>query len=786
MKRLLRVGILVLLTLSCSEIPGPTTEGAPPTLQSVTPLEGFELLWGPVELVRTDGPPNVYTLTITSEDLEHFQAPFELHVQNGNRDGSGRVEGGSILDLISSATVVLDGKQILGRSDFSQQVPSLSANVQVNQGSELTVTLASKPGSGLTIWVEGKLKPGRARLGSEGGFVVSADGAASLTVPPGALDHPVVVTIRSWKPSPPVLEGGVPERLVELLPEGLDFQIPVMLRLAPIDGQPYEEEGGAFFGFEGGGTILSWVPDALDPITGDLTAYLRHFSKYYGRTDFPRLAGRSAPYSYRVTSVPRQSGVPAGYDAAAGRAFEQWGHYLAPANIRFARVSYGEPDFEVLDVTTLSGGLYCGDATAPEPDPAKCKPFYEAFTVDKPAAIALWLVKDGRPDRRVIILNGWLLDPDSRIILMKWEAHRFFEENILHELGHHLGLRHAQCEHPDQNGDCTQPPVMASRDGIGSSVSQPLDCDDLSRLAKAYGLGDIGDRCATNITFEVPTRGQLNTRFSPVPAIVVRDRNLRPVPHVTAELRLKPPGSVPWQVLVDKTDDNGRIQLVDPTPRDGVGTYSFSWETGIGGHDLGHKDIPVDPASGGSLAETFDDGNYTTTPTWTSKFVPTVGAYLLDASTGALHIRRTSAGGAGQTLDLGTPVDIPVTDATVARFDVKVDESGVPGGCGMVCTEYPANMALELELSGGGRMDLWLSYNNDGGLTQIYPGGTGYSGGPIQIIARGDAPQYQWLRGESHVIRGYVPNAIRVTGIHLFGAGWDFESWFDTVLVGEP
>ena len=36
----------------------------------------------------------------------------------------------------------------------------MTAEIQVTDGSELVVTLASKPGSGLTIWIEGQLKEG--------------------------------------------------------------------------------------------------------------------------------------------------------------------------------------------------------------------------------------------------------------------------------------------------------------------------------------------------------------------------------------------------------------------------------------------------------------------------------------------------------------------------------------------------------------------------------------------------------------------------------------------------
>ena len=68
-------------------------------------------------------------------------APFVLHIQNGDGQGT----------RVSSATIVLNGTQIAGPSDFSEQVASLDKAVSPAPQNTLQVTLASKPGSFLII-----------------------------------------------------------------------------------------------------------------------------------------------------------------------------------------------------------------------------------------------------------------------------------------------------------------------------------------------------------------------------------------------------------------------------------------------------------------------------------------------------------------------------------------------------------------------------------------------------------------------------------------------------------
>lgn len=104
--------------------------------------------FGPRRFDRTVGPPNQY--------LEQFSlpagvtSPYTLHLQNGEPNGSNR---------LSSATVKLNGKEILLQSDLNQNVASLDRTVSLNSTNRLEVRLTSDPGSYLIINIAGVSVP---------------------------------------------------------------------------------------------------------------------------------------------------------------------------------------------------------------------------------------------------------------------------------------------------------------------------------------------------------------------------------------------------------------------------------------------------------------------------------------------------------------------------------------------------------------------------------------------------------------------------------------------------
>lgn len=102
-------------------------------------------VFGPQTYTRTTGPPNEYTTTFTAPAW--IVSPYDLHIVNGDSKGNNR---------ISSATISLNGVQVAGPSDFNQNVATIDKTVTLQAGSNtLQVTLASKPGSYITINVYG-------------------------------------------------------------------------------------------------------------------------------------------------------------------------------------------------------------------------------------------------------------------------------------------------------------------------------------------------------------------------------------------------------------------------------------------------------------------------------------------------------------------------------------------------------------------------------------------------------------------------------------------------------
>ena len=114
-----------------------------------TSSAGEVTMFGPKQYVRTTGDPNVYTDTFSAIDGE-----ATLTVKNGDWDGSKR-----ITDAISSASVSINGVEIFGPDDFSQQVYILEATINLAEGNSLLVELASNPGSYLTIEVVQYIEP---------------------------------------------------------------------------------------------------------------------------------------------------------------------------------------------------------------------------------------------------------------------------------------------------------------------------------------------------------------------------------------------------------------------------------------------------------------------------------------------------------------------------------------------------------------------------------------------------------------------------------------------------
>jgi len=99
-------------------------------------------IFGPKQYTRATGKPQ--TLTDTFLNCEKA-AQYQMVVTNGNPNGTNRV---------SSATILLNGTEVVGPSDLNQNVAEVMKPVAVVGTNTLTTTLKSAPGSLLTIDVQ--------------------------------------------------------------------------------------------------------------------------------------------------------------------------------------------------------------------------------------------------------------------------------------------------------------------------------------------------------------------------------------------------------------------------------------------------------------------------------------------------------------------------------------------------------------------------------------------------------------------------------------------------------
>lgn len=117
------------------------------------------LAWGPNKYERTSGGPDVYSAVIPLE-----AGLAKLVVKNGKLDGDNRVE-----DSLSSAKIYVNGTLYFGPKDFNKNIYLLETPINLLGNDELSVELASSPGSYLNveILVDFPLPPDPGEAGKE-------------------------------------------------------------------------------------------------------------------------------------------------------------------------------------------------------------------------------------------------------------------------------------------------------------------------------------------------------------------------------------------------------------------------------------------------------------------------------------------------------------------------------------------------------------------------------------------------------------------------------------------
>ena len=155
-------------------------------------------LFGPNKYVRTKGQPNVYTdsfpgipgkgkLIVRNGDEYDHKRGKHLHKDNHrHKDYDHRV---------SSATILINGKQILGPKDFNKNIDEMRVPVHLKEHNSISIKLRSKPGSYLKVEVKQEVQADAAAvIGPQGGSMQSKEGF-SIDIPPGALSQPVVFVL---------------------------------------------------------------------------------------------------------------------------------------------------------------------------------------------------------------------------------------------------------------------------------------------------------------------------------------------------------------------------------------------------------------------------------------------------------------------------------------------------------------------------------------------------------------------------------------------------------------
>lgn len=155
----------------------------------IQPLFAQEnIVFGSAVYERSAGKPITEKITFTSPTSG---TDFMMKIHNGDDHGNHRV---------SSGTVTLNGIQIAGPSDFNQSIEWIERTVSINSMNELSVNLASPPGSFITITIVGvgfgpgvsiSASPETIQTGESSTLSWSSSNAETATIDQGIGDVPV-------------------------------------------------------------------------------------------------------------------------------------------------------------------------------------------------------------------------------------------------------------------------------------------------------------------------------------------------------------------------------------------------------------------------------------------------------------------------------------------------------------------------------------------------------------------------------------------------------------------
>ncbi|QTA78787.1 ZU5 domain-containing protein [Desulfonema limicola] len=159
------------------------------------------------DYLRNNGKTDFYSDTFIAQEHE-----ARLIIINGNENGD---------DRVSSASLFLNGQEIVSSRDFNQKVFQQEFTVDLLEENTISVELSSKPGSYLKIQIIQEIDAvAAAVIGSEGGVLKIEDSespiyGARIEVPSAAVDHDIILTMNHAE-------------LTTDLPDGLNLASPVV------------------------------------------------------------------------------------------------------------------------------------------------------------------------------------------------------------------------------------------------------------------------------------------------------------------------------------------------------------------------------------------------------------------------------------------------------------------------------------------------------------------------------------------------------------------------------
>ena len=411
---------------------------------------------GPKRYVRTDGPPNLY-----SETFLGGQGTGTIIVQNGGVDGT---------DSVSGAIIKINGTEVFGVNDFSQQQKSFKKVISLSAGNSLDIELRSKPKTFLIIRIVIDIEAdGAALIGQEGGRVVvdesnSPIAGYSVSFPAGSLNSPTVITLRH-EPGIAVpldydTEEGVVFPAFRISPEDITLNEVATIRVpyldencdGVVDGTGLPACAGKLYFHNDGSQVAIFSESRVDTEEKAIVTSTNHFSIW-----IPVLSRlkKGSQVKYFIESVPSNPYYPAeSFRKELKDSFSQWSHAiddvvtfeetqdLDTSNLIIGARDFCDPRllFEVRSLTCIdASAFFFRDLVG-----LVKRKLYFNVGLDQVSNPIFWFTEDYGSADRPSHGGGYISYA--------------FKRTALHEIGHELGLPdYSEGEPPSPNNSTEKP-----------------------------------------------------------------------------------------------------------------------------------------------------------------------------------------------------------------------------------------------------------------------------------------------------------------------------------------